>query len=120
MAVCAELCEMMRNDLELLFPHDSAVRVCELAAHELSRQAVVIVDYITRESQVASVLKPSNELNKSVSSILKYIHTLITSINDKLAFCKLQELDLPPPLELTAPLTEDPNDLNLTQVRYTI
>jgi hypothetical protein len=46
LALCAELVSMMENDLGHVLPHESDVRVCELAVRELSHLAVQIVDKI--------------------------------------------------------------------------
>ena len=57
--------------------------------------------------------QPSSDI--SGAAVLTVTHTLVESVNELLTYCKSDEADLPPALDLTGASTSDPNDQAYTQ-----
>ncbi len=68
-----------------------------------------------RQEESKSDTNEENEID--VSKLLGTIHELVEATDKSLEFCKNHESDLPPPLDLNGPKTEDPNDPALTQFK---
>ena len=130
---------MMKNDLGCMLPDENGVRVCQLALRELSHFAVAIVDRVEAEGYLNSqsftdgfvfifysclCRASESKLSEgqagadiSGAGVLTATHSLVESVNEMLTFCKFEEADLPPALDLTGALTSDPDDQTLTQYR---
>eukprot|EP01038_Epipyxis_sp_PR26KG_P004031 gene4031-5768_t len=113
LCLCIELVNMMKNDISFILPDDNGVRVCSLALRELSHFAVKVVD------QAESLIQMSSGESKfDPNLILKEVHTLVGSTTESLEFCKNDDNELPPSLDLTGcENANDPNDPALTQFR---
>lgn len=119
LAICCEMVKMMENDLHFMLPHESDVRVCELAVRELSHCAVKVFDQINTQLQVLSQLSlPSIKMEtKDTSAMLNFVHSLIETVNQKLVYSKTQDSEVPTKLDLSKPAESivSVNDPTMTQ-----
>ena len=127
LCLCCEMVRMMQNDLSHVLPEQNGICVCSLAIKELSHFAVQVVDEVQDTARTAAGTSAITTAEGSVGSgpglvdtslILDEVYTLVESAEKSLSFCRNDDAELPPTLDLTgAAAREDPNDPALTQFR---
>lgn len=95
---------MMKNDLNFVLPCQNGVRVCTLAIKELSHFAVDVINKMKEEQQAS----PAKDNAADNSKVLEEIYKQVKGAEEVLEFCKNDEGELPPALDLSGP--EDPSD----------
>eukprot|EP01033_Poteriospumella_lacustris_P010457 gene10460-7435_t len=109
---CSELVKMMQNDLRYMLPSSNGVRICDLAIKELSYQAVRLVDDMKTEES-----KDVDEAESPATVVLTAIHKQIEEATEAVNICKINETELPPPIDLRGPQTTSEDDPALVQFR---
>ena len=109
----SELIHMMQNDIKYILPNENGVRICELAVKGLSHTAVEVYD-----GMIVNESKAADDEESKAAEVLKYIYNQVEEASEAINYCKNDDSDLPPVLDLRGPENaDDPTDAAYVQFR---